>query len=108
PARLSDLRPDRDARRPLRLAWLPYTPPGCRRILLSLPERLRAAAPRSIAGQVELLVRGKESPWTIEDIPLLDEVAELLGEDDAPQEAQGREDQGRRDADVDYARKVIE
>ena len=108
PDLLSDLRHDREVRRQLNLAWLPYTPQGFLRILLSRPDRLRAAAPRSIAGQVEMLVRGKESPWTIEDIPLLDEVAELLGEDDAPQDAQEREDQGRRDADVDYARKVIE
>jgi len=108
PDLLSDLRHDHEVRRRLNLAWLPYTPQGFLRILLSRPDRLRAAAPRSIAGQVELLVRGKESLWTIEDVPLLDEVAELLGEDDAPREAREREAQGHREADVDYARKVLE
>src|SRR5699024_12670468 len=48
PDLLSDLRHDREVRRQLNLAWLPYTPQGFLRILLSRPDRLRAAAPRSI------------------------------------------------------------
>ena len=108
PDLLSDLRHDPEVRRQLNLAWLPYTPQGFLRILLSRPDRLREAAPRAIADRVELLVRPKDSAWTIEDVPLLDEVAELLGEDSAPAEARARDDAERRRSEVDYARKVIE
>src|SRR5699024_1748576 len=96
PDLLSDLRHDPEVRRQLNLAWLPYTPQGFLRILLSRPHRLREAAPRAIADRVELLVRPKGSAWTIEDGPLLDEVAELLGEDSAPAEARARDDAERR------------
>ncbi|SLM97320.1 ATP-dependent DNA helicase [Brachybacterium faecium] len=108
PNLLSDLRHDPEVKRQLNLAWLPYTPQGFLRILLSRQDRLRAAAPRSLAHRVDLLVRPKDSPWTVEDVPLLDEVAELLGEDSAPAEARAREGAERREADVEYARKVIE
>ena len=108
PDLLSDLRHDPEVRRQLNLAWLPYTPQGFLRILFSRPDRLREAAPRAIADRVELLVRPKDSPWTVEDVPLLDEVAELLGEDSAPAEARARDDAERRRSEVEYARKVIE
>ena len=108
PDLLSDLRHDSEVKRRLNLAWLPYTPQGFLRILLSRPDRLRAAAPPALTRQLELLVRAKDSAWTVEDVPLLDEVAELLGEDAAPAEARAREAADRREADVDYARRVIE
>ncbi|MEE1649222.1 DNA helicase [Brachybacterium sp. J144] len=108
PDLLADLRHDPDVRRALNLAWLPYTPEGFLRILLSREDRLRSAAPRSLADRLHLLVRPKDAPWTVEDVPLLDEVAELLGEDSAPAEARAQEAARRREADVDYARKVIE
>ena len=108
PDLLADLRGDAEVKRALNLAWLPYTPQGFLRILLSRPDRLRAAAPRSLVETVDLLVRSKDAPWTVEDVPLLDEVAELLGEDSAPAEARARDDAERRRADVEYARKVIE
>lgn len=108
PDLLADLRHDPEVRRSLNLCWLPYTPQGFLRILLSRPDRLRDAAPRVLAPQVELLVREKEAEWTIEDIPLLDELAELLGEDAAPDEAKAAEAARSRSEDVEYARKVIE
>ncbi|MBB5832013.1 HelD family protein [Brachybacterium aquaticum] len=108
PDLLSDLRHDPEVRRQLNLAWLPYTPQGFLRILLSRPDRLRAAAPRALADRVSLLVRPKDAEWTVEDVPLLDEIAELLGEDSAPAEAKAKDDAERRRADVEYARKVIE
>ena len=108
PDLLADLRNDPEVKRQLNLAWLPYTPQGFLKILFSRPDRLREAAPRSLADRVELLARPKDSPWTVEDVPLLDEVAELLGEDAAPAEAKARDDAERRRADVEYAREVIE
>ncbi|WP_343068415.1 HelD family protein [Brachybacterium halotolerans] len=109
PGYLDDLRRDPEVRRALNLAWLPYTPESFLRVLFAHPERLRAAAPRSLAGaDLDLLVRSKDAPWTIEDVPLLDEVAELLGEDDQVQQADAERSRRRREADLDYAREVIE
>lgn len=108
PDLLSDLRHDPSVRRAVNLAWLPYTPQQFLRILFAHPERLRAAAPRSLAPHVHLLVRQKDAPWTVEDVPLLDEVAELLGHDDAPDEALARDARAARERDVDYARAVLE
>ena len=108
PEIISDLLHHADVRRELNLAWLPYTPQGFLRILFAHPERLRAAAPRSLARSVDALVRPKDAPWTVEDIPLLDEVAEILGDDSAPEEARAKEQAMRREADVSYARAVLE
>src|SRR5699024_3156694 len=74
---LADLRHDPEVRRQLNLASQPYTPQGLLRILSSRHDRMREAAPRAIADRVALLVRAKDAPCTVEDVPLLDEVAEL-------------------------------
>src|SRR5690606_37006579 len=50
----------------------------------------------------------KDSPWTVEDVPLLDEVAELLGEDESVARAEAERRRERRDQDVSYAREVLE
>ena len=47
--------------------------------LLSTPRRLRTAAPGLTDRQRDLLHRPSGAPWTVADIPLLDEAAELLG-----------------------------
>ncbi|WP_211257253.1 HelD family protein [Streptomyces megasporus] len=62
--------------------WPPLTP---RRLLTDLyasPERLASAAPDLTPAERALLLRAPGSPWTPADVPLLDEAAELLGEDD--------------------------
>jgi DNA helicase IV len=109
PQLLADLRSDPTVRRTLNLAWMPYSPESFLRILLSHPERLRAAAPRQFSpADLDALARPKDRPWTIEDIPLLDELAELLGQDDAAAQAEAARRTRARDADVDYAREVLE
>ncbi len=63
--------------------------------------RLLAAAGRSLTGdERELLRRAAGSPWTPADVPLLDEAAELLGEDDRAAKAVARR---RRDEEEAYA-----
>ncbi len=105
---LSTLRHDPQVRRALNLAWLPYTAQQFLRILFAHPERMAAAAPRSLASHTHLLVRPKDAPWTVEDVPLLDEVAELLGEDDAPEEMRRRKASRDHEESVSYAREVLE
>jgi DNA helicase IV len=109
PDLLADLRGDPEIRRAVNLAWMPYTPEGFLRILLSRPERLRSAAPRALSGRdLEHLVRPKDSPLTIEDVPLLDELAELLGQDEAAERQEAERRGRKRDQDIEYAREVIE
>ncbi|MFC0675503.1 HelD family protein [Brachybacterium hainanense] len=109
PQLLADLRGDAEVRRALNLAWMPYSPESFLRILFAHPERLRAAAPRSLSpAQLDRLVRPKDAPWTIEDVPLLDEVAELLGSDDAVSRAEAERRREQRARDVSYAQEVLE
>ena len=69
-------------------------------------KRLLAAAGRSLTGdERELLRRAAGSPWTPADVPLLDEAAELLGEDDRAAKAVARR---RRDEEEAYAHGVLE
>lgn len=109
PGHLADLRESPEVRRALNLAWMPYTPESFLRILLAHPERLRAAAPASLGpAALARLVRPKTAPWTVEDVPLLDEVAELLGGDGELQRTDAAREAAQRAGDVAYAREVLE
>ena len=66
---------------------------------------LAAAAPGWPAAERELLRRPAGSPWTTADVPLLDEAAELLGEDDRAAKAASRR---RREEEEAYAEGVLE
>ena len=104
---VEDLRSTREIRIALNLAWMPLTPQGLLTDLWTKPHRLEAAAPELSARERSLLVRPADAPWTQADVPLLDEAAELLGEDDQAARAQARADAERRAADVEYARQVL-
>ncbi|MTD55872.1 AAA family ATPase [Amycolatopsis sp. RM579] len=68
--------------------WPRLTPQRLLRDLLSSPERLATAAGQRLTeGERAFLVRPAKSRWTPADVPLLDELAELLGEDDSEQRA---------------------
>ena len=77
---LSDLVEDADIRRTLNLMWLPTTPEKLVSRLLSDPAALAAASAGLLsAEQQRTLLRPADAPWTIDDVPLLDEAAERLG-----------------------------
>ncbi len=79
-ARLSDLVDDTEVRRTLNLMWLPTTPERLVRRLLSDPATLSAAADGLLsAEQQRAILRPADAPWTVDDVPLLDEAAERLG-----------------------------
>ncbi|MGW5681942.1 HelD family protein [Nonomuraea sp. NPDC003754] len=84
--------------------WPELTPQRLVSELLSSPERLASAA----AGlDWAVLARPADAPWTVGDVPLLDEAAELLGEDDSPARQAARQaEQARREAER-YAREVL-
>ncbi|WP_298459677.1 AAA family ATPase [uncultured Cellulomonas sp.] len=105
---LEELRTTRDVRVALNLAWMPLTPQRLVEDLYAKPHRLAAAAPELSRRDRALLRRDPGSPWTAADVPLLDEAAELLGEDDQAARAQARADAERRSAEVEYARRVLQ
>jgi DNA helicase IV len=105
---IEELRTTREIRVALNLAWMPLTPQGLVAGLLSKPARLEAAAPELSARERALLLRDADAPWTAADVPLLDEAAELLGDDDQAARAQAKQDAQQRAAELDYARQVLE
>ncbi|GAA2728544.1 HelD family protein [Cellulomonas aerilata] len=104
---LEELRTTRDIRVALNLAWMPLTPQKLVEDLYAKPPRLVAAAPELSRRDRALLRREPGALWTAADVPLLDEAAELLGEDDQAARAQARADAERRTAEVEYARRVL-
>jgi DNA helicase IV len=102
-----EIRTSRDARVALNLAWMPLTPEGLLADLYAKPHRLAEAAPDLTERERALLFREREAPWTTADVPLLDEAAELLGEDDAAERARGRAEAARRHEEIAYARETL-
>jgi DNA helicase IV len=78
--------------------WPVLTPESLLTDLYSSPERLRAA------GGDELLHRAVGDAWTVADVPLLDELVDLLGRDKASDDAAERE----RKAEEEYAAGVLD
>ncbi|MGQ4508053.1 HelD family protein [Dermabacteraceae bacterium P13128] len=105
---LGDLPLSREVRVTLNKLWLPYTPQMFLKILLAHPERLRAADRGLSERDIAAIVREKDSPFTVEDVPLLDELAELLGEDPAGASARSRAEREDLDAGREYAQQVID
>ena len=75
-----DIRQSRDVRIALNLAWMPLSPQTLVAQLFSKRHYLESAAPHLSAAQVEALLRPADAPFTVADVPLLDEAAELLGD----------------------------
>ncbi len=81
-ALLAELRDSRDVRREINLLWMPLTATGLISDLLTKPAKLAEAAGGVLnPAQQRLLLREPGAPWTISDVPLLDEAAELIGAD---------------------------
>jgi DNA helicase IV len=78
---VDDLRDSPDVRRELNLAWMPLTPEQVLSGLYADPDRLAAVAAEDLdRRECALLRRPAGAPWTVADVPLLDELAELLGD----------------------------
>jgi DNA helicase IV len=90
--------------------WPLLTPEMLLGALLGSPQALRSAAGSVLDHpERERLTRtGHPSRWTVADVPLLDEAAELLGVDDSAQKAARRAAERARRAEQDYAQEVID
>ncbi|WP_177154342.1 RNA polymerase recycling motor ATPase HelR [Actinosynnema pretiosum] len=78
--------------------WPKLTPASLLAGLYSSPERLRAAG-----ADVELLLRERGNAWTVSDVPLLDELVDLLGRDKADDAAA----EAARDREARFAEGVL-
>ncbi|GID27308.1 DNA helicase [Paractinoplanes brasiliensis] len=100
-----ELREDVDVQQALFDFWPVLTPRRVLRELLSDPDRLASAAAGLTEAEQALLLRDHDARWTPADVPLLDELAELLGVDDTLKARQAAQE--RREA-IEYAEGVLE
>ncbi|MEW6870156.1 helicase [Trueperella pyogenes] len=77
---VSDVAESIDARREINLRWLPTSPVTLLERLYRVPELLARVAPELSTDERRLLYRERGSGVTAADIPILDELAEHLGE----------------------------
>jgi DNA helicase IV len=105
---LDELRDSPDVRRELNLSWMPVTPEQLLRDLFSSPELLADATPDLSPEERSLLLRDRAAPWTVADVPLLDEAAELLGEDDTAARLASRRQSAQRAAEVGFAQASLQ
>jgi DNA helicase IV len=105
-ARLWDEPPVRAA---LDALWPFLTPQRLVAGLLAEEGALRRAAPGlSAAERAALLRPDRPDAWTVADVPLLDEAAQLLGTDDTADKIRRRAAERERRAEERYAREVLE
>lgn len=77
---LADLVEDANVKRTLNLMWLPTTPERIISGILGDADLLRSVADGILSAQEQaLLLRTADAPWTVDDVPLLDEAADRLG-----------------------------
>ncbi|HWM97548.1 MAG TPA: ATP-binding domain-containing protein, partial [Streptosporangiaceae bacterium] len=105
-ARLWDEPPVRAA---LDALWPFLTPQRLVAGLLAEEGALRRAAPGLPAAERSALLRpGHPDAWTVADVPLLDEAAQLLGTDDTADKRRRQALDRERRAEERYAREVLE
>jgi DNA helicase IV len=102
----AELAADAGVARALDSLWPTLSPHQLLSDLLASGERLDGAAGGALTqDERAALVRGPESGWTPADVPLLDELAELLGEDDTEARAQAARSEREQRA---YAEGVLD
>lgn len=104
-----DLRDSIDVRRALNLAWMPLTPERILAELLTDVDVLTEVAPEFSPAERNALLRSPEEAdaWTVEDVPLLDELAELIGDDDAAERMSAAVADAQRRQDLETARSSL-
>ncbi|HUG50629.1 MAG TPA: ATP-binding domain-containing protein, partial [Terrimesophilobacter sp.] len=103
-----DLRTAQDVRVALNTAWMPLTAQKLVQDLYARTRWLAELTPDWSPQQRALLRRDRTAPFTVSDVPLLDEAAELLGEFDDLSAARGREARAQRRRDIENAERAIE
>ncbi|CAB4879821.1 MAG: AAA family ATPase [Actinobacteria bacterium] len=95
---LADIVEDRHVKRTLNLMWLPISPQRLVHLLLTDPATLEDAAEGILTkSEQKLLLGARSADWTVDDVPLLDEAAHVLGDYTPPRSHE------HDDAAPDYA-----
>src|SRR5690606_15005241 len=97
-----------DARIALNTAWLPLTPQKLLQDLYARPQWLESLTPEWSAADRALLFRERTGAFTVSDVALLDEAAELLGHVEVDNAAVRREEKLQRKRDIENAEQAIE
>lgn len=105
---IEELRRAHDVRVALNLCWFPLTATGLIKDLFTKPHRLAEAAPEFDDNTRALLHQDIVQGWTQADIALIDEAAELIGDDEEIARSQQRSHQDQRAAEVEYAEQMLE
>jgi DNA helicase IV len=107
---LRALHASRDVRREVNRCWPLTTPERLVARLFRDPARLRAAAGDLLSGGERALLHrdDPDAPWTVADAALLDEAAEILGEDPEPRRRAAAAAAAARAQELQYARGVTE
>ena len=100
-----ELRQDTRVRAAIARLWPVLTPQQLLDDLFDSPRRMIAAAPRLTKEERALLSRDPGGGWTPADVPLLDEAAELLGEDDRAARRRAKRERQRQ---IAYAQGVLD
>ena len=108
---MSEIRDSVDARRAINLAWMPTQAPAFLRKLWSRPDLLaqanrKAGTPLSVE-ELSLLYRAQDEPLTISDIPLIDELEELLGTLDLASAQKRRAEEQREKEERERANEAL-
>jgi len=108
---MSEIRDSVDARRAINLAWMPTQAPVFLRKLWSRPDLLaqanrKAGTPLSVE-DLSLLYRAQYEPLTISDIPLIDELEELLGTLDLASAQKRRAEEQREKEERERANEAL-
>lgn len=103
-----DVRTARDSRREINLCWMPTTPVGLLERLWARPSLLRRVAPELSERELEMLERPAGGELTEADVPLIDELSELLGPSEDAEARRARLEARRREELVAYAARAIE
>jgi DNA helicase IV len=102
-----DLRTSYDVRVLLNTAWLPLTPEKFLQDLYARPAWLAELTTRWSDAQRAALFRERSAPFTVSDIPLLDEAADLLGDFPGRPDNSARERERQRKRDIENAKAAI-
>jgi len=102
-----DIRTAEDVKVALNTAWIPLTPQKLLQDLYARPQWLATLTPDWSAERRALLRRDRDADFTVSDVPLLDEAAELLGAVSGGGDAEKRERKQQRKRDIENAEQSI-
>lgn len=102
------VRADIAVRREVNLCWMPTTAPDLLRRLYSRPELLERVSRGLSPDDQRLLSRPSQAPFTVADVPLLDELEELLGTSEVLEQRQRRRRAVAEAEELERVRDAIE